>query len=210
MQKRVLFFVVMLASVVGASGQVIEPFHPRTSQYSPDKTTYTIKGDFTVLGNTNLILQPYTNDYGNNNSGQVGNVIRPMRYVDIDGDASTVNSSSAQLVFPEENGCNPACTEVVYAGLYWMSRGEPVLYGNNIMVNNQVVDGKFRVTQSLNTDDKTNTYTITRISNNTVERQIRVRTDNHQVQTRNGNSGSWTTQNGANIGVNTKRTYIFA
>ena len=198
MQKRVLFFVVMLASVVGASGQVIEPFHPRTSQYSPDKTTYTIKGDFTVLGNTNLILQPYTNDYGNNNSGQVGNVIRPMRYVDIDGDASTVNSSSAQLVFPEENGCNPACTEVVYAGLYWMSRGEPVLYGNNIMINNQVVDGKFRVTQSLNTDDKTNTYTITRISNNTVERQIRVRTDNHQVQTRNGNSGSWTTQNGAN------------
>jgi uncharacterized protein (TIGR02145 family) len=188
----------MLASVVGASGQVIEPFHPRTSQYSPDKTTYTIKGDFTVLGNTNLILQPYTNDYGNNNSGQVGNVIRPMRYVDIDGDASTVNSSSAQLSFPEENGCNPACTEVVYAGLYWMSRGEPVLYGNNIMVNNQVVDGKFRVTQSLNTDNKTNTYTITRISNNTVERQIRVRTDNHQVQTRNGNSGSWTTQNGAN------------
>ena len=48
MQKRVLFFVVMLASVVGASGQVIKPFQPRASQYSPDKTTYTIKGDFTV------------------------------------------------------------------------------------------------------------------------------------------------------------------
>ena len=157
MQKRLLFFVVMLASVVGASGQVIKPFQPRTSQYSPDKTTYTIKGDFTVLGNTNLILNPYTSAYGNNNAGQVGNTIRPMRYVDIDGDASTVNSSSAQLSFPEENGCNPACTEVVYAGLYWMSRAEPVLYGNNTLVNNQVVDGKFRVTQSETENDGYNT-----------------------------------------------------
>jgi len=125
MQKQLSILMVLLLCLSTLFGQVVKPFQPRASQYSPDRNTYTIKGDFTVLGNTNLILQPYTNDYGNNNSGQVGNVIRPMRYVDIDGDASTVNSSSAQLVFPEENGCNPACTEVVYAGLYWMSRGEP-------------------------------------------------------------------------------------
>ncbi|MCR4878052.1 MAG: hypothetical protein K5901_01905, partial [Bacteroidales bacterium] len=186
----------MLASVVGASGQVRKPFHPRTSQFSPDKTTYTIKGDFTVLGNTNLILEPYTDLYGNNNNGKVGGTIRPMRYVDIDGDASTVNSSSAKLVFPEENGCNPACTEVVYAGLYWMSRGEPVLYGNNIMVNNQNLNGKFTITQSLS--DSYNTYTITRISDNKVIRQIRVRRDIVQIQTRNSDSGDWTTHSGIN------------
>ncbi len=189
---------VLLLCLSTLFGQVRKPFQPRTSQYSPDRNTYTIKGDFTVLGNTNLILQPYTDQYGNNNNGKVGNTIRPMRYVDIDGDASTVNSSSAKLVFPDENGCNPACTEVVYAGLYWMSRADPVLYGDNIMVHNQVVDGKFRVTQSETENDGYNTYTITKISGNTVIRQIRVSKNNLQVQTRNSNSGGWTTINGAN------------
>ncbi|MBO7586099.1 MAG: fibrobacter succinogenes major paralogous domain-containing protein [Bacteroidales bacterium] len=195
-QKQLSILMVLLLCLSTLFGQVRKPFQPRTSQYSPDRNTYTIKGDFTVLGNTNLILQPYTDQYGNNNNGKVGNTIRPMRYVDIDGDASTVNSSSAKLVFPDENGCNPACTEVVYAGLYWMSRADPVLYGDNIMVHNQVVDGKFTVTQALSTNY--NTYTITRNSNNQVVRQIRVRRDIIQIETRNGNSGDWTTHSGIN------------
>lgn len=199
MQKRILFFLIVTAIVAGASGQVRKPFQPRTSQYSPNKATYTIKGDFTVLGNANLLLEPYTDDYGNNNTGNFGCTIRPMKYVDVDGDASTINSSSAQLVFPTENGCNPACTEVVYAGLYWMSRAEPALYGKStyrdnttIGVDNEVLDGKFRITQAL--DGNYNVYTITRISSNQVVRQIRVHTGQIQIQTRNGASGTWTTQ----------------
>ena len=69
MQKRVLFLLILTAMAAGASGQVIEPFQPRASQYSPDKSTYTIKGDFTVLGNTNLIVDPYDDNMGNNNTG---------------------------------------------------------------------------------------------------------------------------------------------
>lgn len=45
-----------------------------------------------------------------------------MKYVDIDGLSSTVNSSSAYLQFNNNDGADPACTKVVYAGLYWTGR----------------------------------------------------------------------------------------
>ena len=37
-----------------------------------------------------------------------------MQYIDIDGDASTFSSSSADLEIP-----NPDCYRIIYAGLYW-------------------------------------------------------------------------------------------
>ncbi|MDD2413373.1 MAG: SprB repeat-containing protein, partial [Bacteroidales bacterium] len=93
--------------------QVIVPFSPRTSVYSPTKTIYNVKGDFTMIGNTNLTLSNYT-DEGNNSS--------LMQYVDIDGISSTHNSSSANLEFSTEHGANPECSNIIFAGLYWTGR----------------------------------------------------------------------------------------
>ena len=95
------------------NAQVRVPFTQRTSQYTPTKKIYNIKGDFTMIGNTNLTLVNYGDDNGNENT---------MRYVDIDSDTSTWNSSSSTLNFSDENGANPACSKIVYAGLYWTGR----------------------------------------------------------------------------------------
>ena len=45
-----------------------------------------------------------------------------MKYVDVDGVASTWNSSSSNLVFSNEFGADPNCSNIVYAGLYWTGR----------------------------------------------------------------------------------------
>jgi len=95
--------------------QVVEPFKPRTSAATPARTVYNIKGDFVLIGNTNLTLQTYGDNLGNGN--------RQMAFVDVDGDPNTVNSSSATLAFSDEGGqADPACSNIVYAGLYWTGR----------------------------------------------------------------------------------------
>ena len=106
----------LLFSLISISllGQVRVPFAPRTSAYTPSKTTYNIKGDFTMIGNTNLTLQDYADDENNSNN--------VSKYVDIDSDANTFNSSSAQLTFSTENGATPECSNIIYAGLYWTGR----------------------------------------------------------------------------------------
>ena len=90
------------------------PFTQRTSQYSPTKKIYNVKGDFTLMGNTNLTLQNYDDNQPNNNNF--------MRYVDVDNDASTWNSTSSTLQLSSENGANQRCSKIVYAGLYWTGR----------------------------------------------------------------------------------------
>jgi gliding motility-associated-like protein len=94
--------------------QLRVPFKNRTSQYTPEKKIYTLKGDFTMIGNTNLTLQNY--------SGVDNNNYNLMQYVDVDSDADTWNSSSADLVFSTENNAVPSCSNIVYAGLYWTGR----------------------------------------------------------------------------------------
>lgn len=87
------------------------PFTPRFDQ--------DIKGDIILIGNN--ILGPDNNAF-NDNSVYNHNV--DMRYIDIDGDASTFSSTSADLEIP-----NPNCYQIIYAGLYWgaVSNGpEPI------------------------------------------------------------------------------------
>lgn len=66
-----------------------------------------------MIGNTNLTLE----NYGDNTSNS-----DEMIYVDTDGVDATVNSSVAQLTFSTENGANPNCSQIIYAGLYWTGR----------------------------------------------------------------------------------------
>ncbi len=111
------FLLILMVLLTGNSylqAQVLVPFMQRTSQYTPNQKIYNVKGDFTMIGNTNLTLQ----DYGIN----IPNSNHVMQYVDIDGDATTFNSSSATLDFSRENGAIPSCSNVVFAGLYWTGR----------------------------------------------------------------------------------------
>ncbi len=81
--------------------QNYEPFTPRFDQ--------DVKGDIVLIGNN--ILGPDNNAF---NDDSVYNHNVDMRYIDIDGDASTFSSSSADLEIP-----NPNCYRIIYAGLYW-------------------------------------------------------------------------------------------
>ncbi|WP_242206733.1 SprB repeat-containing protein, partial [Aestuariivivens insulae] len=77
------------------------PFTPRFNQ--------DLKGDIVLIGNN--ILGPDNNAF---NDTTVYNHTVDMKYIDIDGDASTFSSSSADLVID-----NPNCYNIVHAGLYW-------------------------------------------------------------------------------------------
>ena len=109
----IALFLIVIANFESIA-QIKVPSTQRTSQYSPTKKIYNIKGDFTLMGNTNLTLQNYNDNQPNNNNF--------MRYVDVDSDANTWNSSSSILQFSTENGANPDCSKIVYAGLYWTGR----------------------------------------------------------------------------------------
>ncbi|WP_321295790.1 hypothetical protein [Marinifilum fragile] len=98
---------------VGVSSAITVPFEQRTSQNTPTQKIYSVKGDFTMIGNTNLTLKNYS-DNGNNSGDMV--------YVDVDSDPNTLNSSSAILDFSTENDAKPQCSNIVYAGLYWTGR----------------------------------------------------------------------------------------
>ena len=91
--------------------EVVVPFLQRTSTYTPTTKIYNIKGDFQMIGNTNLT-----------SPGQVDNGNVTMSYVDIDGIPNTFNSSSATLALPIENEMMPECSNIIYAGLYWIGR----------------------------------------------------------------------------------------
>jgi gliding motility-associated-like protein len=94
--------------------QVIKTFTQRTSVNTPGKLIYNIKGDYTMIGNTNLTVVPYGDNTLNSNN--------PMAYVDVDSDPNTLNSSSATLQLSNENGADPNCSNIIYAGLYWTGR----------------------------------------------------------------------------------------
>src|SRR5690625_6088876 len=49
---------VLLLSGTIAHAQVIKEFTPRTSTHTPNREIYTLKGDFTLIGNTNLSIDP--------------------------------------------------------------------------------------------------------------------------------------------------------
>ncbi len=167
-ESKIMWFKTLLIAVILAmSGnvysQVIVPFNPRTSSYTPNQTIYHVKGDFTMLGNTNLILKDYSATKNNNNNDVI--------FVDIDNDPSTVNSSSATLVLSEENGATPECSNIIYAGLYWSGRTQRNDYENTWttggstenVYNNNVINNAYtlNISQSGDWSGRTATYTFT-------------------------------------------------
>ncbi|AWG21596.1 hypothetical protein FFWV33_08650 [Flavobacterium faecale] len=117
--KNITSILVLLALLCMPSirmyGQLRRNFTQRTSSYSPSKVIYNIKGDFTMIGNTNMTTET--------SSDGVDNTYNDMYFVDIDGDSNTLNSSSATLGFSTEGGiADPSCSKVIYAGLYWTGK----------------------------------------------------------------------------------------
>ncbi|MDW5289383.1 gliding motility-associated C-terminal domain-containing protein [Formosa sp. PL04] len=110
-----LLALLLMAFSFYSYGQVIKPFTPRVSS-ATGKSVYTVKGDFAIIGNTNLTPKDY-------NAGVADS--REMIYVDVDGDSNTLNSSSATLQLKDDNGTVTDCSNILYAGLYWTGRPGP-------------------------------------------------------------------------------------
>jgi hypothetical protein len=157
-----LLVMVVMALPEYAASQTLKPFTQRTSVYSPTTKIYKIKGDFTMVGNTNMTLVNYGDETNNSSL---------MRYVDVDGVASTLNSSSSTLGFSTENGANPVCSNIIYAGLYWTGRADDggaspltvtIPGGTSDYQSGSLIRGyNLTITQTGNNNDLTALYTFT-------------------------------------------------
>lgn len=88
--------------------QNLKPFTPRFDQ--------DLKGDILLIGNNTINRSTGSNgpNVPYNGTGQNGSI--NMGFVDVDSDASTFSSSSADLVIPPTSA---SCYRIRYAGLYW-------------------------------------------------------------------------------------------
>ncbi|MGY6520137.1 MAG: PKD domain-containing protein [Mongoliitalea sp.] len=109
-----MFFALLLIQQ-SAFSQVRVPFEPRAAQADPSKKNYRVNGDFLIIGNTNLTLEDYDDFKMNDNR-----MIYTSAFVG--GHLGEINSSGAELKFPQAAGVDHACTEILFAGLYWTGR----------------------------------------------------------------------------------------
>ncbi|MBB4119051.1 hypothetical protein GGR32_001342 [Mesonia hippocampi] len=121
LNRKAIFLLLFTLSFFSLKAQI--DFTPRQSSKAPEPyknvSNYYLQGDFTMIGNTNLTLKVYSNNQNNSNED--------MEFVDVDGDATTKNSSSAVLEIPDAE-----CAEIIYAGLYWSGRGSSSLVYNGL------------------------------------------------------------------------------
>lgn len=106
-----LFFLIVLFTSIGTYAQEVVPFSPRLNGDNIE-----IRGDIIFVGNNILNRASEANPSEANTpyNGTANNNSLWMEYIDIDADASTFSSSSAEL-----NIADPSCSQVRYAGLYW-------------------------------------------------------------------------------------------
>ena len=86
-------------------------FAPYTTRYQN-----TIKGDFQIIGNNILNRKSATETTDMPYNGTANNNGQNMEYIDIDGDASTFNSSSSDFTI---TNFSSNCNSIKYAALYW-------------------------------------------------------------------------------------------
>ena len=147
-------------SVYAQNPYIPKEFIQRTSQYSPSTKLYYLKGNFAMIGNTNMRGVDPNN---NNNNGK-------MEFVDVDNVSRTINSSRAVLTFPMDYDANPECSEVVYAGLYWSGRAHNYANGpdtwivggtsNNILNNNNADCYRLTIDNRGTNNNNNTTYTF--------------------------------------------------
>lgn len=118
LSRLTLALVIGLFTTFSLQGQVRKTFTPRTGGVNPPSNgIYNLRGDFTMIGNTNMSLTTNLSSSHNNNDN---NSNATMNFVKVD--PNMVNSSTAALTFYQDSEVNAACSEIVYAGLYWTGR----------------------------------------------------------------------------------------
>ena len=104
----------------------------------PERYRVTIKGDMIIVGNTMLSPRGYgNNDFDNQNAGNSFY----QDFVDIDGDGSTFNSSSARVNDPNPGGACPRKVKKAY--LYWASYDSPIS-GTSDRVKFKIDNGNYQ------------------------------------------------------------------
>jgi gliding motility-associated-like protein/uncharacterized repeat protein (TIGR01451 family) len=104
--KHIAITAFLLLSTVGIA-QTYQPWAVRQQ--------VEVKGSMLVVGN-NILGRNNLDHYDNS----VDNDMVNMQYIDIDGNATTFSSSSADVVLqPHEDGTPTECYRVAYAALYW-------------------------------------------------------------------------------------------
>jgi len=173
--KTIRIFLLIIVVIMGfgiiTQAQVLKAFTQRSSYLTPGKLIYNIKGDYNMIGNTNLTLAPSYTDRTLQNGNDT------MVYVDVDADATTLNSSSAYLTFSTENGALPQCSNIIFAGLYWTGRahdgaspdtftvtktitGTPIPVNQNFTISNNGIINYSSYSMSVSRQGNNNSYVV--------------------------------------------------
>ena len=187
-----LFFVTIH---VKAQTQVIPQvnFSQRTSSASPAQKIYNIKGDFILIGNTNLSLANYSNTTNNQRN--------TMEYIDIDGDPATLNSSTATLELSNsgENGANQNCSNVLFAALYWTGKSDDL--DSFTAASKQVQSGTKTINDNLTVID--NQYIVNTNYNLNITRNNPSNNNRSPIYTFSGNGNTYVFKYTNNAAPNT-------
>uniref|UniRef100_UPI00351717C2 Ig-like domain-containing protein n=1 Tax=Leeuwenhoekiella palythoae TaxID=573501 RepID=UPI00351717C2 len=116
-----IFWFLFLSFSLTATAQLKNSFDVRYSE--------TLRGNFTAIAN-NMMSVNATTAY---NGAEGNHNLTDNVYVDIDGDNSTFNSSSADL----GSVGNGSCVQIVKAYLYWTAGDKEIIYDNNKTADNR-------------------------------------------------------------------------
>lgn len=110
LKQHLLIVLMIILGSLGTYAQVAVPFTQRLAGGSVK-----IKGDIVFVGNniTNRAPAATPSDANTPYNGTANNNGLNFEYIDVDGDASTFSSSTADL------NIATSCKRIVYAGLYW-------------------------------------------------------------------------------------------
>jgi gliding motility-associated-like protein len=114
-----------------------------------------LKGDMLLIGNNILNRDNNRNNERRNdpfNSTSQNNNDLNMQYIDIDSDATTFSSSSANLAIPTGSR---ECYKIVYAGLYWAGIYSQASVNNGTVNRNNLGSIKFKLPGQTNYNDIT-------------------------------------------------------
>ena len=116
-----LLFLFTIFFTVSSWGALITPF----TRVNPDSTK-NVQGNYAIAGNTVLCLTEKTNGYGGTCHGMTDyqNITSNMhvsKYLDIDDNSDTWNSTSSYITVPTTFDPDPA-RGILWAGLFWQGR----------------------------------------------------------------------------------------
>ena len=138
--KKIVYLAILMTSYTIFSQNFV-PFNQAQTNSGGTASFQGLKGNMLQIGNN--ILNRQTNSQSPNNpyNGTANNNGTNMQYIDIDGDASTFNSTTADLTIPV---ATPGCYRIRFAGLYWAGVYKPSNIGAEVD-RSKLGDVKFKL-----------------------------------------------------------------